>query len=185
MADSASSDLAIWHYVDDTGRDVIVSNRADIPAQYLARATVVDTSKSAAPASTASLHAVPASLTDALASVHAPSAALGFVAGAVVVLALRPRRRRALEAERGLGRSLVGLALRLVVIGTAVAVAGGLYLGWVMRTAGLASSSSSSSSSSSPSLLASPQDAIQAAQHAVDIANDNTKAKQRALDAIP
>lgn len=147
-----ADDVTLWHYLDDRGRDVIVSDFKDIPKQYQAAATPAGAHRTV---TTSSDRFPPATI----GPVHLPSLALGFVVAGALVGVFAARRSR--------------IVTRVVLALVSIAAIGGLYFGWVMRTAGLGDD-----------VLASPGRALDEARHAVDATNASAHAQESVLDKI-
>lgn len=142
----------IFRYRDADGREVLTNEPQNVPRALQATLSEVDQGEHIP---VESFH-VP----DEVGGVHLPSAALG----AAVVLAVVVVRRAVRVESR-----LVKFALVLATFATI----GALYLGWVMRTAGLGDAT-----------FATPGDAVEQARQAVDQANRASGARQRAIEAI-
>ena len=158
MADA--HDSPVFHYRDAAGRDVLTNDPHGLPAD----AEIVDTS---APA--AARHAgvaVPAR-SSAVPHVDTFSAVVGGAAGLVVGFAVATAIVRRTEIASP-GRRFF---MRAGVAIAAVVVVGALYLGLVLRGAGLGDA-----------VVATPDDAIEQAQQAAAAANRATRAQARALE---
>ena len=125
----ADADMVFLRYRDHQGRDVVTNDITEVPVELrgaVARLrppapTPRERAEAAAAARVASARAV----FGAAPQLHGPSFALGaVVAFAVAWLVF---------GLRGARRALV----RVVVVGVGILLIGGLYFGWVLRTAGL------------------------------------------------
>jgi len=161
MADNgAAGGITFFHYRDDAGRDVIVSDIKDVPARYREHMEIIDERALKAPAAATTATTPPPRV---FLGVDGPSFALGFVIAFCLGAFVWGR-------ARGGPRMLVKLAV--VVAG--VVVAGALYLGFALKTAGVGSGGA----------FATPADAVNEARAAVDKANATTHAQERALEKI-
>jgi hypothetical protein len=181
MADtSAAKEITFFHYRDDAGRDVIVTDLNEVPKQYrdhmeildedtmsmrqhaldLKAAELVDKVKSSSLGKQA-----PASTPRSFLGVDGPSFAIGFVIALVLGAFI--------WSGRGGARPL-RFIIKLVVVALGLVLAGSLYFGFVLRSAGLGDGSTT----------ATPADAINEARKAVDKANATNSAQQKALDKI-
>lgn len=161
----ADADVVFFRYRDDRGNDVITNDLAQVPVELRGKVELV-TASDPSPAQQAQAKA--AARVEAARAVfgaapqfHGPSFALGAVlAFAAAYLAF---------GVRGARRAL----LRIVVIGVAMVALGGLYFGWVLRTAGL-----------DRGTLASPAAALDEARRVRQQAEQRGDELRRAEDAL-
>lgn len=162
MADPA---VVFYRYRDAAGRDVITNDLAEVPRELRGKVEVV-TSGDRSPSTQEPTRVDAAlgsarSIFDAAPVFHGPSFALGAVvafAAAYLVFGLRGARR---------------MVLRMVIVGVGVVVAGALYSGWVLRTAGL-----------DHGAFANPTAAIDEARAARDLVEARTEELRRADEAL-
>ena len=144
-----ADEVLIFSYRDAAGREVFTNEPASVPRELQGTLVEVDMGP----------HVVMTpKVTEELGGVHLASAALGAAAMAVALLLPRVLRR---------GRWIP----RTVGVVAAVAVLGGLYFGWVMRTAGLGTGA-----------FADPRAAIDAAHRAVEDTKKAADARERAVE---
>lgn len=165
----ADADVVFFRYKDSHGNDVITNDLAEVPVELRGSVELVTASD---PTPREQAAAKSAARTDAARSLfgtapqfHGPSFALGGVlafAAAYLVFGVRGARRA---------------LLRIVVVGVAMVALGGLYFGWVLRTAGLEGGA-----------LASPAAAIdeaRRARHELEQRNDEVRRVEQALEREP
>ncbi len=121
--------VVFFRYRDEAGRDVITNDLAEVPEHLRGKVELVTSGdpsprEQAAARVDATVGRARAAF-DAAPVFHGPSFALGAVvafAGAYLLFGLRGARRA---------------LLRIAVVAVGVAGVGALYVGWVLRTAGL------------------------------------------------
>jgi hypothetical protein len=140
----------IFRYTDSAGRVVYTNEPEAVPAAQRATLEAVDMD--------ALVH--PPWIPDAVGGVHLASAALGATV-AIIVFVLLPRLRRA----RWVARVVAGVA--------AIVLVGGLYFGWVMRTA-----------LGTGGMIASPTEALEEARRTLGEARESAQQRERAIDKL-
>jgi len=153
-AEAAADQAVFYRYRDISGRVVIVDSITAVPTS--ARSTVEAIVPPPPPATP--LAALPETLARDL---HLPSFAAGAVAGLIAAVLLFVLLR------------VKTMLVRVVLLGVLAAAGGGLYLGWVRRTAGQGGA-----------LVASPAALIDDARSAVQKMNERAREQQRVLEEI-